>query len=551
MQAGLVGHRKHPDVARMVRQCRIEFPLRFSQRRIEHRIEGRAEDFVATNQLNQIADVVLHVPAVYISVVFIIIIARTEATIVTVVHRRNKFSLLILRVEEARIQVEDIAIVVGTLQVMLGFIVLAQFFRDLREAPLVVRCPQRYGNRLALFPLRNIRHGFLFARTQSGDIAMLLVEIIEPSGRLRRPRNQGLFFNTRLANIVSLRQVEGAQALTVSINDGCNPVVAIHAARIAGNLREGRHPARSHLLGHEDEGIEDISFLLLLDQDAQRVCCPVGIPQPVVGIEGATAVFVYLPVESTVIASVFAQADRTFVGAIKRSIKYRTLVLGTAFDSYLPESLVPNRPSGLGDGGDAIVFDFARQILLCLRLVNQRDAITDAYLPYSADIAQDNGGILAFSSLLRVVHGRGSQYARLFRGLVQLYVEIDFRFVINILEALHRIAFDFQRTLAAVKDKMRRFVLLKLEAVNGALVRRGEIDVYLCLVEIDLITVRGYLFQIIAQRCDGPERFRIALERREVECRAFAVIRYDDGQSVQPVARKIGPLGIDTHQTVG
>ena len=380
---------------------------------------------------------------------------------------------------------------------------------------------------------------------------MLLVEIIEPSGRLRRPRNQGFLFDARLANIVSLRQIEGAQALTVSIDDGCHPVIAIHAARIAGNLREGRHPARSHLFSHEDEGIEDVALLLLLYQDAQRVRCPVGIPQPVVGVEGATAVFVYLPVESTVIASVFAQADRTFVGAIKRSIEYRTLVLGTAFDGYLPEGLVPNSPSGLGDGGDAIIFDFARQVLLRLGFVNQRDTITDTYLPYSAGIAQDNGGILAFSGLLRVVHGGGSQYTRLFRRLVQLYVEIDFRFVINILEALHRIAFDLQRTFAAVKDKMRRFVLLKLEAVNGTLVRRREIDVYLCLVEIDLITVRGYLFQIITQRCDGPERFRIALERREVECRAFAVIRYDDGKSVQPVARKISPLGIDTHQTVG
>ena len=170
---------------------------------------------------------------------------------------------------------------------------------------------------------------------------------------------------------------------------------------------------------------------------------------------------------------------------------------------------------------------------------------------FKTDSKSAFGGILAFSSLLRVVHGRGSQYARLFRSLVQLYIEIDFRFVINILEALHGIAFDLQRTFAAVKDKMCRFVLLKLEAVNGALVRRGEIDVYLCLVEIDLITVRGYLFQIIAQRSHGPERFRIALEWREVERRAFAVIRYDDGQSVQPVARKIGPLGIDTHQTVG
>ena len=138
MQARLVGHRIHPDVARMVRQCRIELPFRFPERRIEHRIEGRAEDFVAADKVYQVSDVVLHVPAVYISVVFIIIIARTETTIVTVVHRRNKFSLLILRVEEARIRVEDIAIVVGTLQVMLGFIVLAQFFRDLREAPLVV-----------------------------------------------------------------------------------------------------------------------------------------------------------------------------------------------------------------------------------------------------------------------------------------------------------------------------------------------------------------------------------------------------------------------------
>ena len=93
-------------------------------------------------------------------------------------------------------------------------------------------------------------------------------------------------------------------------------MVGVHTAGVAGYFREGRHPVRTHLFCHQQERVDDIAFTFVIDQDTQRMGCTVGIPDPVVGIERTTAVFMDLTVEGTVVTAVFAQVDRTFVATV-------------------------------------------------------------------------------------------------------------------------------------------------------------------------------------------------------------------------------------------
>ena len=115
----------------MVGQEGIELPLGHSQRLIEHRIESRRKDFITTDHRDQVADVMLYVPTVDISVVLVVIVACTQATVVAVIHRFDELAVFILRMEEAGVGVEQVAVVVRLTQVMFGFVFLTQFGCDL------------------------------------------------------------------------------------------------------------------------------------------------------------------------------------------------------------------------------------------------------------------------------------------------------------------------------------------------------------------------------------------------------------------------------------
>ena len=143
-------------------------------------------------------------------------------------------------------------------------------------------------------------------------------------------------------------------------------MVGVHTTRIAGNFREGRHPVRTHLFCHQQEGVDDIAFTFVIDQDTQRVGCTVCIPNPVVGIERTTSVFMYLAVESTVIASVFTQVDRTFVATVQGGVEYHLVVFRSALSLYLAEGIVPVVTGDLGNHIDIIGGNLTFQVLLSL-----------------------------------------------------------------------------------------------------------------------------------------------------------------------------------------
>ena len=100
----------------MVGKEGIKTPFGHTERFVEHGIEIQNKCFVTTDHRG---------------IVLIVIIAGTQATIVTVIHRLDELAVLILRMEETGIGVEQVAVVVGFAQVMCGFVSLTQFGCDL------------------------------------------------------------------------------------------------------------------------------------------------------------------------------------------------------------------------------------------------------------------------------------------------------------------------------------------------------------------------------------------------------------------------------------
>ena len=125
MQTRFVGHRIHTHISGMIRQCRIELPLRHAQRRIEHIIQCSGKLIVSTHKRNQVADVVLHIPTIDITIVFIIIIAGTQTSVITIIQRSNEFAVFIFRMEESGLRIKYIPVVIRTLQVVISFVLLA------------------------------------------------------------------------------------------------------------------------------------------------------------------------------------------------------------------------------------------------------------------------------------------------------------------------------------------------------------------------------------------------------------------------------------------
>ena len=283
---------------------------------------------------------------------------------------------------------------------MLRLIVLAQLPGDLRQAPLVVSRPQSDSDRLAFLPDRDIRDGLLLARAQSRDIAMLLIEIIQPAGGLVRPRDQGLLLDTFPAGDVGLVQVKAMKPLAISVDHGRHRMIGVHASRIASHLREGRHPVRAHLLGHQEIRVDDIRFQLGVDQYPQRMRRPISIPNPIVRIERLAPIIMNLAIERAIITPILAQADRPLETTVKRGIEYRLIRLRATFNRDLAQSDVPFVTRLLGSDVHIITRDLAIQVLLGLLLINERDAVAHAYRLHLRSKSQSDGRLLTFDRSL-------------------------------------------------------------------------------------------------------------------------------------------------------
>ena len=187
------------------------------------------------------------------------------------------------------------------------------------------------------------------------NIAMFLIKIIDTAGRDTRPGGERLLLDTLTASVVGEREVEIRETLGVSISHSGNTMIGVHTARITGNFRESRHPKTIGLLSHAEIRANDIELEFRLDNHTERMSGTICIPNPIIGVEGFTAVIMHLSVGSAEILSILAKADRTLVSAIEGGIEKRFIGFVVSIHLDFTESLVPYFLSGIGYGIHIIV----------------------------------------------------------------------------------------------------------------------------------------------------------------------------------------------------
>ena len=191
----------------MVGQFCVECIFAPSQRFGESAVKVGDELLVSSHKADEVGYIVWHVPAVNPAVVFSIILTGSHASGETVVEWLNPLSFLIFRMEESGFFIVEIPVVIRTFQIVFGFFLLVQSLGDTGETPLVVAGSQSDSDRLALLERMYVRVVFRFIYTESGDITVFTVEIVQPAGPCSRPRGERLFFNPFPASLVGFCRV--------------------------------------------------------------------------------------------------------------------------------------------------------------------------------------------------------------------------------------------------------------------------------------------------------------------------------------------------------
>ena len=144
---------------------------------------------------------------------------------------------------------------------------------------------------------------------------MLLVEVIYPSCRLAAPWSKSLLLYTLSAILKSTVGIH-TESFIKGIGHHSHSMVGVHPSRITCHLRECGHPLGSHLFCHKQIRGNDVLLCFGKYQSTQRMCCTIGIPYPVVGIEGHAIIEVNFSIESAKIPSVLTQTNRSLKGTI-------------------------------------------------------------------------------------------------------------------------------------------------------------------------------------------------------------------------------------------
>ena len=355
MQRRFVRHRELAYITRMVGQFCVECIFAPSQRFGESAVKVGDELLVSSHKADEVGYIVWHVPAVNPAVVFSIILTGSHASGETVVEWLNPLSFLIFRMEESGFFIVEIPVVIRTFQIVFGFFFLVQSLGDTGETPLVVAGSQSDSDRLALLERMYVRVVFRFIYTESGDITVFTVEIVQPAGRCSRPRGERLFFNPFPASLVGFCRVY-FQPFGQCVGYRGNGMIGVHATCVTCYFGESRHPHIAHLFRHAQVGCDDVFFLLLVDQCAERMCGTVSVPNPVVGVERSTVVFVYLSIEGAEVTAVFAHADGTFEGTVERRVEYGFVIFRSSFYLDTSQRFVPDLASRFCQCFDVIVF---------------------------------------------------------------------------------------------------------------------------------------------------------------------------------------------------
>ena len=243
----------------------------------------------------------------------------------------------------------------------------------MRQSPAVVSRTQADSNGLALLETVDIGIGFLFSITQGRDIAVLPIELVQPSGRVAAPGCKSLFRQAFTASLIGGLYIH-LKTLGYRIRKGWNSMVAVHPPGVAGDLRESRHPSITHLFRHSQERSQDVLLNRLVHQSTQRMCCPVGVPDPVVSVERSTFVFMDVIVVCTPIPAILTEAYRPFKSPVIGCVKHPLPFLVTLHPDP-PEGLVPNLATFRRQGIHIVTADLPAQVCLRLCDINERNTV--------------------------------------------------------------------------------------------------------------------------------------------------------------------------------
>ena len=182
----------------------------------------------------------LYVPAVGVGIVLIVVVTCTEATRELIVKGLDEAPLLILGVEEARIVVEELSVVVGATQIVGTLHVVAGELRQLRQTPVVVGSSEADGDTLALLPQRHLGNGLLLPDIQTREVAFLIHKLREYPLGATCPGQVRLLGKGLLRGLISGAEVEAREALSIGISEGSDGMRAVHTVRVARDFGEGR-----------------------------------------------------------------------------------------------------------------------------------------------------------------------------------------------------------------------------------------------------------------------------------------------------------------------
>ena len=327
---------------------------------------------------------------------------------------------------------------------------------------------------------------------------MFVIELVQPTGRCSRPRYQGLFFNTLLTSFVCLCQIQ-LQALSQRIGHSYYGMVRVHTTSVTGYFRESRHPHIAHLLSHTEIRIDDVFFHLLVDEQTEWVSSTIRIPNPVVGIERYTIVFMNLSVERTEIATILTHADRTLESTIVRRIKYGLFVFCTAFHIDTRQGLVPNVTTDLCQSIDIVVLLFTFQVLLGLLCTDERNTVTEVHLLGTIGKTPYGTSISAFRIHLCISQLAIRQDTRLNRILFRLDIQINVGIVTQLLVSADTLSIGMDSTHTGIHHDIYRLVFLtELDVIDSRLMRQGILHSHVVVIQFGFKRIRGELLLIVS-----------------------------------------------------
>ena len=280
------------------------------------------------------------------------------------------------------------------------------------------------------------------------------------------------------------------------------------------------------------------------------VSSTIGIPNPVVGIEGLAIILVNLTIEGREVLAVLAQTNGALEGTIVRGVENRLLILGSTLYHYITEGLVPLLTS-IGSHLSQIKGTtlLASQILLCLFFTNQRDTIAEANLLGSGRETEGSTDIASFG-ILFLRNLSLMQNAHLLGLHIKFARKIDIHSSAQALTGSNLLLVCLHKSTLAIEQNGGRLRgVLESNLVDSTLMADSQMSIYAVIGNLNLIVVRCNSLLI---PIGADDRLQLtALCNTQAKSAALAMVRNHHWQTVQHLVRVLPTCGIDTHQAVG